>query len=303
MEELIPSTLRNIAKDFKFNEDTTFLGSGKLMLVICVAYLLGVIGIQKFMVKHEAFQLKKIAAYHNGFLSLSSLLLLILMIQQIYPKYLRKGLHGTVCDADMVTSYLEFYCYLNYLLKYYELSDTLLMVLKKKDIPFLHTYHHTMTLVLTHVELVGNVAVQWVPITLNLAVHVIMYYYYMLATFGYEVWWKKYLTSLQIIQFVIDIIACSYATFICFITNGGCHGDYFSAVVGLSIIGSYLFLFIDFFSTTYKKPKQPETDVGKTNQPKDTSIQKVITPTSKNTSKTNGQRKQNPTKNNKKKEE
>ena len=41
----------------------------------------------------------------------------------------------------------------------------------------------------------------------NTAIHVFMYSYYTLASFGPEMqkylWWKKYITQLQILQFVI----------------------------------------------------------------------------------------------------
>jgi len=52
----------------------------------------------------------------------------------------------------------------------------------------------------------------WVPIGLNLMVHVFMYYYYAVATLGYKVWWKRHLTTLQIAQFIIDVVVCSWAT-------------------------------------------------------------------------------------------
>jgi len=126
--------------------------------------------------------------------------------------------------------------------------------LKKKDIPFLHIYHHTLTLILTHVQLQGRTAVQWVPIILNLGVHSFMYCYYMIATFGYSVWWKKHLTTLQILQFVLDLIFCFYAFTIGWFSNyQDCAGDGFCAFVGITLISSYLLLFIDFFVETYQK--------------------------------------------------
>jgi len=128
------------------------------------------------------------------------------------------------------------------------------LVLKKKDIPFLHIYHHTLTLILTHVQLQGRTAVQWVPIILNLGVHSFMYCYYMIATFGYSVWWKKHLTTLQILQFVLDLIFCFYAFTIGWFSNyQDCAGDGFCAFVGITLISSYLLLFIDFFIETYQK--------------------------------------------------
>lgn len=142
----------------------------------------------------------------------------------------------------------------NYLLKFYELIDTVLLVLKKKPVDMLHFYHHAATLLLVYTQLVFADTVQWVPIMINLLVHVIMYYYYFITSCGkHQIWWKKYLTVFQIAQFVIDLIACWSAYLLLLFYPKGCHGGHLGAISGVAIITSYLFLFIDFFKRTYKK--------------------------------------------------
>lgn len=88
---------------------------------------------------------------------------------------------------------------------------------------------------------------------LNTFVHIVMYFYYMLSAMGPEyqkyIWWKKYLTSFQMIQFVMIFThqfqllftECNYPKII---------------MVWIALHGMmFLFLFSDFYKTKYAGTK------------------------------------------------
>ncbi|CAH2108756.1 unnamed protein product [Euphydryas editha] len=97
-----------------------------------------------------------------------------------------------------------------YIVKIIDLMDTVFFVLRKsnRQITQLHLHHHTL------MPIVSWIAVTYIPGGqgvlvghINSLVHAVMYTYYLIAGLGDKykkyLWWKKYLTMLQLVQFAL----------------------------------------------------------------------------------------------------
>ncbi|KAI0793511.1 GNS1/SUR4 membrane protein [Abortiporus biennis] len=240
-----------------------------------VAYLVVIFSIREFMKNKQPLKLQGLFQLHNVILSSGSFILLSLILEEVVPMVWKHGIFWGMCDEGMWTSHLEFFYMINYYFKYLELLDTVFLALKKKPLAFLHVFHHSATAMLCYTQLNGKTSVQWIPISINLLVHVIMYYYYYATAGGARIWWKKYLTTMQITQFVIDLVAVYFGTYSYYAANyfpnlptlGSCAGTETAALFGCGLLSSYLVLFINFYIQTYKKPAKGKKPVanGKAN--------------------------------------
>ncbi|KAI1305302.1 Elongation of very long chain fatty acids protein 1 [Halotydeus destructor] len=100
--------------------------------------------------------------------------------------------------------------YVYFLTKIVDFADTIFFVLRKKynQASFLHVFHHGVMPIMSAVGLKFYPAGYsgFLPI-INIFVHAVMYSYYALACAGEEMkkhlWWKKYITQIQMVQFVL----------------------------------------------------------------------------------------------------
>jgi fatty acid elongase 3 len=114
-------------------------------------------------------------------------------------------------------------------------------------------YRYALNVALSFTQLNGKMTVSWIPITLNLLVHVLMHYYYFSTTTSTNVWWEKYLTALQAGQFIIDICTVYFCTYTYFSYQywpwfpdwGNCAGSESSFVFACALLSSYLLLFLN----------------------------------------------------------
>ncbi|KAL2118933.1 hypothetical protein VTJ04DRAFT_5892 [Mycothermus thermophilus] len=256
------------ADDFRFVSGVTPMSTLKETAIFITLYYVVILGGREVMRNREPFKLRTFFLIHNFYLTAISGILLALFIEQVLPTVVRHGIFHAICHRDggwtqpMVVLY-----YLNYLTKYLELLDTCFLFLKKKPLTFLHCYHHGATALLCYTQLIGSTSVSWVVISLNLMVHVVMYWYYFQSARGIKIWWKEWITRLQIIQFIIDLGFVYFASWTYFTSTywpwlpnaGKCAGEEFAAISGIVILSSYLLLFISFYLATYKKDGKSTT--------------------------------------------
>jgi len=236
------------------------------MIATIIVYVSTIFGLRIFMKNRERFDLKYIMAAHNFFLSGLSLAMFAgMMYYLIRIALTTEDLAETLfCDSRriMARGPQNIWIYIFYLSKYYELIDTVIIVLKKRPLIFLHVYHHIITMVLVYVMANAEVAARWLPMVANCAVHVPMYYYYGISVLGHTAWWKKYITIMQITQFVVDLLGNSLSFFYYYNPNIQCSSAMLDWGFGQAILLSFLILFMNFFNKTYTPKKGAKTSTG-----------------------------------------
>lgn len=164
------------------------------------------------------------------------------------------GPAATVCTpvgngSEAIPSSFQFWMYLFFMSKFYELLDTILLILRGRPLTLLHVWHHASVMYETWGWLEFGVTVGIYGMWFNTFVHIIMYAYYAAALLKIPFPLKKSITTLQIVQFITGFLSLIPFTYLHF-TGTGCSG-----VIGLLISavinGSYLLLFLRFFKKTY----------------------------------------------------
>ncbi|CAG0900249.1 unnamed protein product [Cyprideis torosa] len=236
--------------------DGWFLMSSPIpTLSICLAYVIIVklIG-PKFMKHRKPYNLRLILVVYN----FAQMVFSIWLFRKIlFAGWIQK--YSLRCQPvdysnDPLAVSMVYAAWWYYFSKFTEFFDTFFFVLRKKyeHVSALHVVHHGV------MPMSVWFGVKFTPGghstffgLLNTFVHIVMYFYYMLAAVGPSVhkylWWKKYLTALQMVQFIGIFVHAFQLLFI------DC--DYPRAFVwwigGHAVL--FFFLFFDFWKKAYRK--------------------------------------------------
>lgn len=245
------------------------LSNGILNVIALVGlYLLTVLYIgPKIMQNRKPLEIKNLIRFYNATMILVNAYLIkraLLLVDNGRSFFNCKGVEMDFSHVDEIAIITELFL----LSRLADFLDTVWFVLRKKQshISFLHVFHHS------YVPTVAYLASRWIPVVpnamsfpfINCAIHVVMYAYYFLATFPAlrpHLWWKKYLTKLQMLQFVSVLV---YNVFGYFYFSRVCGKTQAPALIG-SLISAVIFLvlFYSFYQKAYKTPATKSAASGK----------------------------------------
>ncbi|RWS26339.1 elongation of very long chain fatty acids protein-like isoform X2 [Leptotrombidium deliense] len=218
-------------------------------------YFVRVIG-PSFMKGRQPFDLRAIMLLHNSFLiGVNGCgFLIALWLTDCMQRCWDCGRvdPNTEDFKDKLSIYLG-YVYL--LTKFFDFGDTIFFVLRKKynQASFLHVFHHGVMPIAAYVGLKTHPGGYsgFLPV-INIFVHAVMYTYYALACAGPEMkkylWWKKYITQMQMIQFVLVFIHSMNAAF-----NPNCHWPTVLTILEALHATMFFFMFYSFYRRSYSK--------------------------------------------------
>ncbi|PFH32692.1 GNS1/SUR4 family protein [Besnoitia besnoiti] len=223
------------------------------VFIACALYLPLVYGLQRYMRDRPPYSLKTFCFLWNAVLSVLSLLGFFTMLVA-QPVLLTKAIYP---ETQFVPAVRAVICLFT-LTKAVEFGDTVILALRKKQLIFLHVYHHlSVTLYCWHAQLV-TVSMGHNFAFINLGIHGIMYLYYAASVLHARhrllVACRPYITLLQTVQMFVGIFL-SYEA----LTSDLPDPEHLNANLALAMYASYFFLFGKFYIEAYMRHLRPNT--------------------------------------------
>ncbi|CAA9987470.1 fatty acid elongase, putative [Plasmodium knowlesi strain H] len=217
----------------------------KTILLISLLYIPVVLILQKVMRKRKEIEAKALKVAWNVCLSVFSLIGVLLIL--IYdPSVLKSIILEETEYKPETRAVISIFT----LTKVVEYGDTIFLILKKKKLTFLHSYHHLSVVIYCLYSQKELVSHAHYFVFLNLVVHTIMYFYfgfiYIVPKILYKV--RRFITCLQILQMFIGIFISYYA-----IKNVDNEIYVKNAIASLALYLTYAILFLNFYFNNYCK--------------------------------------------------
>eukprot|EP00761_Pharyngomonas_kirbyi_P012982 gb/GECH01013009.1/.p1 GENE.gb/GECH01013009.1/~~gb/GECH01013009.1/.p1 ORF type:complete len:260 (+),score=21.31 gb/GECH01013009.1/:1-780(+) len=196
----------------------------------------------------------------NLLMTLLSVVMLYGMGAPLLLDLVRYGFSGAVCANDNLWRGSRGFWLLVFAgSKYIELGDTVLLLLRRKPVSFLHWFHHASVLAYSWLALHIHGGAGVVFGAVNAFIHCIMYFYYFLTGFGIRPAWGRYLTLAQISQMFLGLLVTIAWLLLAAMDPPrycGCSRPGVFAGASLFVYGAYAALFINLYVQRFKKKAQ-----------------------------------------------
>jgi elongation of very long chain fatty acids protein 6 len=206
---------------------------------------------QKYMAKREAFDLRMPLAYWNLFLSTFSFMGMARTVPHLLNNLKNMSLEDNLCMDPQVSFgdgatglWVQLFIYS----KIPELVDTFFIVARKKNLIFLHWYHHVTVLLFCWHSYATEASTGLFFVAMNYSVHAVMYGYYFLMAIKMKPKWlpPAVITVAQISQMVVGTSLCVMSYFLLQKEESSCAVKKENVIAGAMMYGSYLYLFAEF---------------------------------------------------------
>jgi len=235
-------------------ENLPFVRDPFWIISITAFYILAINYGQKVMANRSAFELRSLLVFYNLCSVAGSLWMMYeiamctffnlefdVVCQDLEPSHMSPN------DLRLINA-----LWVYFMSKIPECCDTIFFVLRKRNrqISFLHVYHHASMLLLQWLTIKYQPgSISWFGPLCNSFIHAVMYTYYGLAAIGPHMqkylWWKRYLTMMQLIQFVVVLGQLGTVVYM------GCKFNKVVMSANVFFISSLLYLFGKFYVASY----------------------------------------------------
>lgn len=207
----------------------------------------------------------------NTMLALYSILGSVHMASYLIHQISINGLYAAICLPDHTYDQgpVGFWFLLFVLGKVVELGDTIFLLLSGRNVIFLHYWHHATILPCCFYALQNKIPIFRACATINYTIHAVMYSYFAIndtslchanPSFRYK--WAQKITTMQCTQFIICLAMITIGTYDRYAYNNT-DIPYASVVLSYFILGSYLYLFLQFAEEKYAYRSQLRSAVVK----------------------------------------
>ncbi|BES94281.1 elongation of very long chain fatty acids protein [Nesidiocoris tenuis] len=228
-----------------------------IMVLAAYMYFVSILG-PKLMKDRPPFDLKWFMYGYNTVQVVLNLYIVYEAFTEIWiPGTINVICEGVTMSYDRLPLKTAWVVHLYFLIKLLDLSDTLIMVLRKKDrqASFLHKYHHMSVLVAAWIGAAvmpggSNILLFG---TINCSIHAVMYSYYTATIINPDLRYCKYkrhLTEVQLIQFVVAGVHAVIGYF-----HPTCTFPKWAFLVFIPQDIFMVCMFSDFYIKTYLKPR------------------------------------------------